>query len=176
MIDVLVAVDLQNDFIDGALGTKEATAIVENAKKKIKAFPGPVFFTRDTHAPSYLETEEGKHLPVPHCIKGTKGWEIREELDELRKTEAIGKPTFGSVELGEKLKRLDEEEGVRSVTLLGLCTDICVISNAFVIKAYLPNAHIMVDSEASAGVTPESHRRALEAMEMCQVEILGNNR
>ena len=176
MIDVLVAVDLQNDFIDGALGTKEAVAIVEKAKEKIESFPGVVLFTRDTHNPDYMETEEGKHLPVPHCIKGSKGWEIREEVDKLRKTDIIDKPTFGSVTLGEKLKELDEKEGVRSVTLLGLCTDICVISNAFIAKAYLPNAHIIVDSEASAGVTPESHRRALEAMEMCQIEILGNNR
>ena len=149
MIDVLVAVDLQNDFIDGALGTKEAVAIVEKAKERIESFPGVVLFTRDTHNPDYMETEEGKHLPVPHCIKGSKGWEIREELDKLRKTDVIDKPTFGSVTLGEKLKELDEKEGVRSVTLLGLCTDICVISNAFIAKAYLPNAHIRVDSEAS---------------------------
>lgn len=176
MIDVLVAVDLQNDFIDGALGTKEAVGIIEKAKKRIATFPGVVLFTRDTHTSSYMETEEGKNLPVPHCIKGSEGWEIRKEIDELRKTEAIDKPTFGSVELGEKLKELDEKEGVRSVTLLGLCTDICVISNAFIAKAYLPNAHIAVDSEASAGVTPESHKRALEAMEMCHIEILGNNR
>ena len=176
MIDVLVAVDLQNDFIDGALGTKEAVSIVEKAKERIKSFPGVVLFTRDTHSSSYMETEEGKNLPVPHCIKGTKGWKIREEIDALRKTDAIDKPTFGSVELGEKLKELDEKEGVKSVTLLGLCTDICVISNAFIAKAYLPNAHIMVDSEASAVVTPLSHKRALETMEMCHIEILGNNR
>ena len=109
MIDVLVAVDLQNDFIDGALGTKEAVAIVEKAKEKIESFPGVVLFTRDTHNPDYMETEEGKHLPVPHCIKGSKGWEIREELDKLRKTDVIDKPTFGSVTLGEKLKELDEK-------------------------------------------------------------------
>ena len=176
MIDVLVAVDLQNDFIDGVLGTKEAVSIVEKAKERIKSFPGVVLFTRDTHSSSYMETEEGKNLPVPHCIKNSSGWEIRKEIDELRKTEPIDKPTFGSVELGEKLRELDKKEGVRSVTLLGLCTDICVISNAFIAKAYLPNAHIAVDSEASAGVTPESHKRALEAMEMCHIEILGNNR
>ena len=176
MIDVLVAVDLQNDFIDGALGTKEAVAIVDKAKERIESFPGIVLFTRDTHDADYMETEEGKHLPVTHCIKGSKGWEIREELDRLRKTDPIDKPTFGSVALGEKLKELNEKEGVSSVTLLGLCTDICVISNAFIIKAFLPDVHIRVDSEASAGVTPESHRRALETMEMCHIEILGNNR
>lgn len=176
MIDVLVAVDLQNDFIDGALGTKEAVAIVEKAKERIESFPGIVLFTRDTHSDNYMESEEGKNLPVPHCIKGSKGWEIREELDKLRKTDPIDKPTFGSVTLGEKLKELDEKEGVSSVTLLGLCTDICVISNAFIIKAFLPDVHIRVDSEASAGVTPESHRRALKTMEMCHIEILGNNR
>ena len=176
MTDVLVPVDLQNDFIDGALGTKEAQGIVEKAKERISTFPGIVLFTRDTHHSDYMETEEGKNLPVPHCIEGSKGWEIREELDRLRKTDAIDKPTFGSVELGRKLQEIDQKEGVRSVTLLGLCTDICVISNAFIAKAFLPNAHIMVDSDASAGVTPSSHKRALEAMEMCHIEILGNNR
>lgn len=176
MTDVLVAVDLQNDFIDGALGTEEARKIVEKAKERISSFPGVVIFTRDTHNCDYMESEEGKYLPVPHCIKGTKGWEIREDIALSREGEIIDKPTFGSVELGRRLQELDKKEGVRSVTLLGLCTDICVISNAFIAKAYLPSAHIMVDSEASAGVTPSSHRRALEAMEVCQIEILGDNR
>lgn len=176
MTDILVAVDLQNDFIDGALGTEEAVKILEKAKERISSFPGLVLFTRDTHQSDYLSTEEGRNLPVSHCIKDTEGWEIRREIDELRKTTPIDKTTFGSVELGEKLREIDRREGIRSVLLLGLCTDICVISNALLIKAFLPNAHIAVDSEASAGVTPESHRRALEAMEMCQIEILGNNR
>lgn len=176
MTDVLVAVDLQNDFIDGSLGSQDAQRIVEKAKERIQAFQGIVLFTRDTHSEDYLDTEEGKNLPVKHCIEGTKGWEIREELDRLRATEPIDKPTFGSVELGRRLKEIDEKEGVRNVVLLGLCTDICVISNALLAKAFLPNAHIAVDSEASAGVTRESHCNALKAMEMCHIEILGNNR
>ena len=176
MTDVLVAVDLQNDFIDGSLGSQDAQRIVEKAKERIQAFQGIVLFTRDTHREDYLDTEEGKNLPVKHCIEGTKGWEIREELDRLRTTEPIDKPTFGSVELGRRLKEIDEKEGVRNVVLLGLCTDICVISNALLAKAFLPNAHIAVDSEASAGVTRESHCNALKAMEMCHIEILGDNR
>ena len=176
MVDILVAVDLQNDFIDGVLGTKEALAIVDEAKRKISSFPGIVLFTKDTHSPDYMDTEEGKHLPVPHCIRGTEGWEIRKDIDDLRKTEPIEKTTFGSTALGEKLLEIDRKEKIRSVTLLGLCTDICVISNALLIKAFLPQVHIAVDSDASAGVTPESHRKALDAMEMCQIEILGTNR
>ncbi|MGN1163824.1 MAG: cysteine hydrolase family protein, partial [Candidatus Ornithospirochaeta sp.] len=176
MVDIMVAVDLQNDFIDGVLGTKEALAIVDEAKRKISSFPGIVLFTKDTHDSAYMEGEEGKNLPVPHCIKGTEGWKIRSDIDVLRKTEPIEKCTFGSTVLGEKLREIDSKEKVRSVTLLGLCTDICVISNAMIAKAFLPEAHIAVDSDASAGVTPESHRRALEAMEMCHIEILGTNR
>lgn len=176
MQKVLIAVDLQNDFIDGALGTKEAVAILPAVEKKIREFDGTVLFTRDTHGEDYSSTEEGKYLPVPHCIKGTQGWEIRKELEALRKTEAIDKPIFGSVELGQKLKQMNDEDPIESVTLIGLCTDICVISNAMIIKAYLPNLHIMVDSDCCAGVTPESHSRALLSMATCQIEILGNNR
>ena len=129
MQNVLVVVDMQNDFIDGALGTKEAVAIVPNVKEKIENFEGTVLFTRDTHFENYMDTQEGKNLPVPHCIKDTKGWEIRAELDSLRTTEAIDKVTFGSSELPAKLAELNNAEAIESITFVGLCTDICVISN-----------------------------------------------
>ena len=168
----LVVVDMQNDFIDGALGTKEAVAILPAVKAKIEGFDGRVLFTRDTHEADYMQTQEGKNLPVEHCIKDTDGWQIRSELDALRKEEAIDKPSFGSVALAQLLKAYDNyEEKIESVTLIGLCTDICVISNAMIIKAYLPETPIFVDAECCAGVTPESHERALDAMAVCQINI-----
>lgn len=170
---ILVVVDMQNDFIDGALGTKEAVAIVPAVKEKIENFDGRVIFTRDTHEADYLSTQEGKNLPVEHCIKGTDGWQIRAELDALRKEEPVDKPTFGSVALGQLLKAYDTyEEKVESITFIGLCTDICVISNAMLAKAYLPETPIYVDASCCAGVTPESHERALDAMAVCQMNIL----
>lgn len=172
MQDVLIVVDMQNDFIDGALGTPEAVEIVPKVAEKIRSFDGTVFFTRDTHWPDYLNTQEGRRLPVVHCIRGTQGWEIRPELAALCKTEPIDKPTFGSERLGELLLALDREEGVGSVTVIGLCTDICVISNALLIKAFLPEVPITVDAACCAGVTPESHRTALEAMKMCQITVV----
>ena len=120
----------------------------------------------------YLETQEGKNLPVPHCIRGTAGWQIREELDALRKTEPIDKETFGSTDLAGELTMIDEDEGIGSITLVGLCTDICVISNALLIKASLPEVPICVDATCCAGVTPESHENALKAMEACQIRII----
>lgn len=172
MQDILIVVDMQNDFIDGALGTKEAVAIVPRVKEKIAFFSGPVIFTRDTHPENYMETQEGKNLPVPHCIKGTEGWQIRPELDRLRKTEPVDKPGFGSVELGQMLLDMNEKEPIASVTLIGLCTDVCVISNALIIKAFLPEVPVKVDAACCAGISPESHDNALSAMAMCQVEIL----
>lgn len=172
MQDILIVVDMQNDFIDGALGTKEAVAIVPQVKEKIASFSGPVIFTRDTHPENYMETQEGKNLPVPHCIKGTEGWQIRPELDRLRKTEPVDKPGFGSVELGQMLLDMNEKEPIASVTLIGLCTDVCVISNALIIKAFLPEVPVRVDAACCAGISPESHDNALSAMAMCQVEIL----
>ena len=165
----LIVVDMQNDFIAGALGTKEAVAIVPKVKAKIESFDGKVIFTRDTHSVDYLATQEGKNLPVEHCIKGTDGWQIRDELDALRKSEAVDKPSFGSVELAEMLK--NEKEDIESIELIGLCTDICVISNAMIIKAYLPETPIEIDASCCAGVTPESHNRALDAMAVCQIKI-----
>ena len=172
MKKILIVVDMQNDFIDGALGTKEAVAIVPKVEEKIRNFDGEVFFTRDTHETYYLETQEGKNLPVKHCIRDTEGWQIRKELDALRKTEPIDKETFGSTDLAGELVTLNEDQGIGSITLVGLCTDICVISNAMLLKAFLPEVPIMVDSLCCAGVTPERHERALEAMKACQIEIL----
>ena len=171
MQTVLVVVDMQNDFIDGALGSKEAVAIVDNVRKKIEGFTGTVLFTRDTHFDNYMDTQEGANLPVPHCIKGTKGWEIREELEALRTTEAIDKVTFGSSELPEVLLKMHKENPIESITFVGLCTDICVISNVMVTKAFLPEVLLIVDAACCAGVTPASHKNALEAMKVCQVKV-----
>lgn len=168
MKKILVVVDMQNDFIDGALGTPEAVAIVPYVKELIEGFDGKVLFTRDTHFENYMDTEEGRNLPVPHCIKGTEGWQIRAELDALRTTEAIDKITFGSRDLVDVLAAEGE---IESITFVGLCTDICVISNAMVVKAFFPEIPLLVDAKACAGVTPESHARALEAMKMCQIKV-----
>lgn len=166
---ILVVVDMQRDFIDGALGTPEAVAIVPYVKQVIERFDGKVFFTRDTHFANYMDTQEGKNLPVEHCIKDTPGWEIHPELDALRKTDAIDKLTFGSSELPKILAR---EENIESITFIGLCTDICVISNAMVTKAFFPEIPLIVDARACAGVTPQSHKNALEAMKMCQIAVV----
>lgn len=174
MKKVLIVVDMQNDFIDGALGTAEAVAIVPNVKKKIEEFDGTILFTRDTHAENYSETQEGKNLPVPHCIKGSKGWEIREELEALRTTDAIDKVTFGSAALGPILQKLNEKEPIETITFIGLCTDICVISNVMITKAFLPEVPIIVDASCCAGVSVKSHENALKAMEVCQVKIENN--
>lgn len=170
-MDVLIVVDMQNDFVDGALGTKEAVAIVPNVVKKIKDFDGEVIYTRDTHEENYMETQEGANLPVKHCIRGTEGWEVCAEIKNLQKDDAvvIDKPTFGSVELGKLLKERDEKEGITSITLVGLCTDICVISNALIAKAVLPEVPVYVDKDCCAGVTKDSHETALAAMRMCQI-------
>jgi len=170
IMNILVVVDMQNDFIDGALGTPEAQAIVENVRRKIEQYRqegGQVVFTRDTHTAEYMDTREGKNLPVPHCIKGTPGWEISSVLNTAG-SEIVDKPTFGSLTLAEMLHT---KKNVASVELVGLCTDICVISNAMILKARLPETDIIVDSSCCAGVTPESHRNALEAMKMCQITV-----
>ena len=172
MQNILLVIDMQNDFIDGALGTPEAVAIVPNVREKIRNFDGTVLFTRDTHGENYMETQEGKNLPVPHCIRGTDGWQIRPELEELRVTEPIDKGTFGSDELGKILRDLNDEDPIGIITVIGLCTDICVISNALLAKAFLPEVPIEVDASCCAGVTPESHENALKAMASCQIRIV----
>jgi len=169
MTKILIVVDMQNDFIDGALGSKEAVAIVPYVKEVIENFDGKVFFTRDTHFENYMETQEGKNLPVPHCIKGTDGWQIRAELDALRKTDPIDKVTFGSKDLVDILSK---ENDIESITFVGLCTDICVISNVMLVKAFFPEIPLIVDAKGCAGVSPESHERALDAMKVCQVKVI----
>ena len=168
MQDILIVVDMQNDFIDGALGTAEAVAIVPKVVEKVKGFKGTVIFPRGEN---YMQTQGGRNLPVPHCIKGSHGWEVCPALEPLRTGLTIDKPTFGSAELGKLLLELDAKEPVGSITLVGLCTDICVISNAMIAKAFLPEVPVTVDAACCAGVTPESHRNALNAMKMCQVRI-----
>ena len=174
MQDILIVVDMQNDFVDGSLGTPEAQRIVDHVVEKIMHFEGRVLFTQDTHEGDYLETQEGVRLPVEHCIRGTKGWELVPAIEALLMPESqvIEKPTFGSSELVGLLERLNEEEPIRSITLAGLCTDICVISNALLIKAYFPEIPIAVDATCCAGVTVEGHQRALDAMRVCQIDIV----
>lgn len=172
--DVLLVIDMQNDFIDGALGTEEAKAIVPKVAGRIEAFEGLVLFTQDTHEDDYLETQEGKNLPVKHCIRDTQGWEIHPEIANWveREETVIEKPTFGSAELAAMLGMMSSDIQINSVTLVGLCTDICVISNAMLLKAFMPEVPIIVDASYCAGVTPESHRTALQAMKACQIEVL----
>ncbi|MCR4930146.1 MAG: cysteine hydrolase [Lachnospiraceae bacterium] len=161
----LIVVDMQNDFIDGSLGAKEALAIVDNVKAKIKEYKDngdEVIFTRDTHHDNYMNTNEGHYLPVVHCIENTKGWEIREGL-YIEGAKIIDKPSFGYTGWGNF--KFDELE------IIGLCTDICVVSNALILKALNPEIKISVDSSCCAGVTPDSHNAALETMKMCQIEI-----
>ena len=173
MRKILVVVDMQNDFIDGALGTAEAVAIVENVKARIREYdPADVFVTMDTHAPNYLETQEGRNLPVEHCIKGTKGWQIRSDIASLLPDWHIyEKPTFGSVALAKDIAEIAAAEEIE-IEVLGLCTDICVVSNALMLKAYMPEVQISVDPSCCAGVTPESHEAALKTMQMCQIKVM----
>lgn len=165
----LIVVDMQVDFISGSLGSDLATAIVPNVVKKVKGFDGKVIFTRDTHFDNYMDTQEGRKLPVPHCIKDTAGWQICDELLPYAET-VVDKITFGSVELPYIIKQ--HGEPVEEIELCGLCTDICVISNAMVLKAAFPEVTIAVDASCSAGVSVESHNTALVAMKAVQIEIV----
>lgn len=171
----LIVVDMQKDFIDGVLGTKEAVAIVSGVAEKIKAYRrngDTVIFTRDTHTENYLETQEGRKLPVAHCIKDTPGWQISDALD-VGNSKVIDKPTFGSLALVETLKKLNEKTPFASIELVGLCTDICVISNAMLAKAAFWEIPVRVDASCCAGVSPATHENALTAMDLCQIEITG---
>lgn len=167
MKKTLIVVDMQKDFIDGALGSKEAVAIVENVKNKIVQYQengDEIIFTRDTHQTDYLNTNEGKNLPVEHCIQGTDGWKIQEGL-EVPGAIYIDKPTFGYMNW--------KDYNLEEVEMVGLCTDICVVSNALIIKATYPEIQVSVDASCCAGVTPESHMAALTTMKMCQVKVTG---
>lgn len=174
MKKILVVVDMQNDFIDGSLGSEQAAAIVDNAVNKIKSFEGDIFVTLDTHHENYLDTSEGKKLPVSHCIKNTKGWELNEKISSAlaeKEYTAVEKNTFGSVELPHLIaNRVGDSDF--SIELIGLCTDICVVSNALLLKASFPEVPISVDSSCCAGVTPQKHDAALETMSSCQIDII----
>lgn len=172
MRKILIVIDMQNDFIDGALGTAEAVGIVEAVKEKIRSYPAAdVIATMDTHFENYMQTQEGKYLPVPHCIRQTGGWEIRPDIVELLKEARIyEKPTFGSTQLAADLKALSEKEEIE-LELIGLCTDICVVSNALLLKAAMPEVKISVDASCCAGVTPQKHAAALETMRSCQIQV-----
>ncbi len=174
MKQFLVVVDMQNDFVDGALGSKEAVAIVENAAEKIRAFDGEIFVTFDTHGENYMETAEGKKLPVPHCIRGTDGWQLNKTIADALKNRAytaVEKPTFGAVQLPALITIAAGNEPF-TVTLIGICTDICVVSNALLLKANFPEMEITVDAKCCAGVSPATHDAALATMRCCQINVL----
>ena len=171
---LLVVVDMQKDFVDGALGSVEAVAIVDNVVRKIQRFDGDVIVTYDTHGEDYLRTQEGEYLPVPHCIKGTEGWNLERKVQaalEGRAYKSIEKPTFGSLALPEYI-RANYNPAELEIELVGLCTDICVVSNALLLKASFLEAKVSVDASCCAGVTVESHNNALSAMKMCQINVI----
>lgn len=172
MRKILIVVDMQKDFVDGALGTAEAVAIVPAVVEKIKEYKKEdIFVTRDTHQKDYLSTQEGRNLPVEHCIEGTPGWELDSKVAEAVSGAAIvNKPTFGSTALVDMIKKTAEKEDI-SIELIGLCTDICVVSNALLLKAAMPEVEISVDASCCAGVTPEKHEAALETMRSCQIMV-----
>ena len=174
---LLIVVDMQKDFVDGALGTAEAQAIVPAVCEKIQKFDGAIIVTQDTHQANYLDTQEGSILPVTHCVQNTPGWELDAKVYAAVKSRgdaairSVMKPTFGSVELGEYLVDKGHDADIEEIVLVGLCTDICVISNALVLKTFLSEVPIAVDAACCAGATPQSHANALAAMKMCQIKI-----
>ncbi len=175
MKKLLIVVDMQKDFVDGALGSGEAVAIVENVVNKIRTFRGDVIVTYDTHGENYMQTQEGAHLPVPHCIKGTPGWELDAKVQaalEDRVYCSVEKPTFGSTALLEIIEATYDPADLE-IQLIGLCTDICVVSNALLLKAKFPETPVSVDASCCAGVTVESHEAALLTMKMCQINVVG---
>ncbi len=174
MKNFLVVVDMQKDFVDGSLGTKEAVAIVPAVAEKIKNFDGDIFVTYDTHFEDYLHSAEGKNLPVEHCIKGTSGWKLDAQIEKAlwgKEYTPVEKLTFGSVLLPKLIREKAEDEDF-TVELVGLCTDICVVSNALILKANFPEVKISVSAGCCAGVTPDSHEAALKVMSMCQIDVL----
>ena len=174
MKKILVVVDMQKDFVDGALGTKEAVMIVPNVVKKINDFDGEIFVTYDTHFENYMQSAEGRKLPVAHCIKGTDGWQLDKNVQsalEKKQYTAVEKVTFGSVDLPQLIRNIVGNEEF-TIELVGLCTDICVVSNALLLKANFPECAIAVDSRCCAGVTPKTHDDALSTMRMCQIDVI----
>ena len=186
-VKLLVVVDMQNDFVAGSLGTKEAQAIVPNVVKKVKEYTDNediVVFTMDTHKENYLDTAEGKKLPVPHCIENTEGWEIISELKPyqvkdcgINRGNTFIKHTFGSTELADFISKLEgnccANDKRFEVEFIGICTDICVVSNVLMTKAHIPHINVKVDASCCAGVTPQSHKEALNTMKMCQIDVIG---
>ncbi len=169
---IFIVVDMQEDFITGTLGSAEAKEILPRVEKKVKEFEGEIIFTMDTHGENYPDTQEGKNLPVAHCLENTPGWELAGSLDALCKklgARVYKKGTFGSLALVQELKKREEE--IVSIELIGVCTDICVVSNALLLKAYLPELPISVDASCCAGVTPQKHTAALETMRSCQIKV-----
>ena len=174
---LLIVIDMQNDFIDGALGTEEAQGIVENVVNKIKENKdNQIFVTYDTHNEDYFNTLEGKKLPVEHCIHKTKGWQLNDEvenvLEECKNVDRILKPTFGYTLWENRIRMLMNLNDIKEIEICGLCTDICVVSNALILRAMFPNVIIKIDKNCCAGVTPESHEAALKTMAMCQIDII----
>lgn len=168
----LIIVDVQKDFVDGVLGTKEAVAMIPYLVNKIKGFKGEIIFTQDTHDRDYLSTIEGKKLPVIHCVKNTPGWNFEAAIIPFIKGRKVfQKPTFGSEKLVNYIKKQHQSSPITSIEVVGICTDICVISNVMMLKAALPNVLIKVDANACAGVTPQSHMRALESMVSIHIDI-----
>lgn len=188
MEHILIVIDMQNDFISGALGTPEAQAIVPYVEQLVTEWDGPIIFTKDTHDAQYLDTQEGRILPVVHCVKGTDGWQIPTVLVEAahqnshaQKNEneyvqmiAIEKPCFGSLDLVRQLQDMHAQNPIGDITIVGLCTDICVVSNALLVKAGLPEVPLIIDAAGCAGVTPEKHRAALETMRSCQCHVIND--
>lgn len=170
-MDVLLVIDLQNDFVDGALGNKGNDKIVKPIESLVENFDGEVIFTRDTHDENYLESLEGSHLPVKHCIKNSKGWQIK---IDTKNHKIIDKPSFGSYELVEYLKKLNEKEKIENIYMVGICTDICVLSNAILIKNALLNTEVIVIEDLCKATNEKNHKIALEAMKSCQVNIVNS--
>ena len=171
-MNILVVVDMQNDFITGTLHNNEAKKIIPYVKEKINSFDGIIYATQDTHSNDYLKTLEGQKLPIKHCIKGTQGWELIEGIKNKLFIAPIEKDTFGSLKLAQDLQVLSESTSINSITLMGLCTDICVLANASLLRTFFPNIQIIVDAKGCAGVTIESHKNALSAMKCLQIDVI----
>lgn len=171
----LIVIDMQNDFVSGSLGSEAAVDILPKVEKRVESFDGEVLFTKDTHDADYLNTQEGKKLPVSHCIRGSEGWMLAGKLEEIAEKSGAAvceKETFGSLKLGERLMEENRKEPIDSIELMGVCTDICVISNALILKACLPETEIIVNASCCAGVTAKSHENALDAMRACQITVV----
>lgn len=173
---LLVVVDMQNDFINGSLGTAEATGIVERVVGEIKSFDGDVIYTKDTHTAEYLKTHEGRQLPVQHCLKGTDGWRLHPDIEKLfldRQCVGFEKCGFGARDLPAWIAET-YPDGLDEIVLVGLCTDVCVITNAMTLKTFFPETDITVDASCCAGINPEGHANALAAMKVCQINVIND--